>query len=172
MLKQKKNARPKESGELSSAEIIIGTNWLCRISQREGYTTEYAALEKGSKIDQKSSILTLMPYLDENGLMRLYGRTDATDAKYLSEDAKRPILLPRNHRFTELLIHHYHFAPSVIVTGWLTCDKWFDLQNIDATNVNVEQLRHFNKQQASFLRIVLHRSCMHLHSLDLIILDQ
>lgn len=53
-----------------------------------------------------------MPYLDKNGLMRLYGRTDATDAKYLSEDAKRPILLPRNHRFTELLIHHYHCKMS------------------------------------------------------------
>lgn len=59
-------------------------------------------------IARANPLKSLLPYIDENGVMRLYGRTDAADQSYLAADSKRPILLPRNHRFTELVIRHHH----------------------------------------------------------------
>lgn len=50
-----------------------------------------------------------MPYLDDDDrVMRLYGRTDAANALYLPLDSKRPILLPKNHAFTSLVIQFHH----------------------------------------------------------------
>lgn len=46
--------------------------------------------------------------MDENAVMRLYGRTDAANQEHLSADAQRPVLLPGKHRFTELVIRHHH----------------------------------------------------------------
>lgn len=57
---------------------------------------------------QRRARRALMPYIDEEQVMRLYGRTDHADARHLSIDAQRPVLLPRHHRLTELLVTYHH----------------------------------------------------------------
>lgn len=99
---------PRKSGELDTYEIQTATDHLCIEAQRSRYPDEYANLSNNKAIDKSSSILTLMPYMDANKLIRLYGRTDAAERKYLPIEAQRPILLPRDHRLTELIIDHYH----------------------------------------------------------------
>lgn len=90
------------------AELDAATNILCRVAQAEGFPAEYAALTSGETIDRSSNIRTLLPYVDDERVMRLYGRTDATDARYLPASAKRPILLPTHHRLTELIVKFHH----------------------------------------------------------------
>lgn len=48
----------------------------------------------------------LTPYIDENGLLRVYGRIDA--ASSLPYSMKRPIILPKNHYFTKLVVIYHH----------------------------------------------------------------
>lgn len=47
-----------------------------------------------------------MPYIDEEGLIRVQGRLD--NATILEYATRRPYILPKNHKFTEMLIHWYH----------------------------------------------------------------
>lgn len=104
--------RTRKTGELAADEIQYATDLLCKEAQRCGYPNEYAALSDKKSVDRSSPLLSLMPYMDKNQLIRLYGRTDAANSKHLSIDGQRPILLPREHRFTELLVHYHHKCMS------------------------------------------------------------
>lgn len=103
-----KTKEARRYGEASAAEMKSAEMHLFRVAQMEGFRDEYKELKSGRQIDRSSNIAQLMPYLDSEGVMRLYGRTDLADAKYLTEDARRPILLPKVHRITELLVRRQH----------------------------------------------------------------
>lgn len=94
--------------ELTAAEIDNALLCLCCLVQRETYREEYEMLRNEKKLPSTNQIYALKPYMDENGLMRIYGRTDAAADEFLPFDARRPILLPRTHRFTMLLVRHHH----------------------------------------------------------------
>ena len=47
----------------------------------------------------------LNPKIDDDGIIRCYGRFTYTD---LPQEAKTPILLPRNEKFVHLLVEDYH----------------------------------------------------------------
>ncbi|XP_055527269.1 uncharacterized protein LOC129719878 [Wyeomyia smithii] len=81
-------------------------------AQRETYQDGIAALlfEAPSKPNQKtfgkdSSIYKLVPILDEKGVLRVQGRIGAAKVSY---DVRHPIILPRKHQITELLVDRYH----------------------------------------------------------------
>lgn len=99
---------PRTTGELMVKELDKSELHLCRQAQAAVYVEECAALHKNESINPSSSIKSLMPYLDETGTMRIYGRTDAALDMYLPANAKRPILLPKDHHITRLIILDYH----------------------------------------------------------------
>lgn len=94
--------------ELSASEVDRASLVLIRMVQREAFPDELAELESGRQPKTTSAIFTIKPYLDAGGTMRVHGRVDAADERYISSDAKRPILLPRAHYFSTLLVRHYH----------------------------------------------------------------
>lgn len=47
-----------------------------------------------------------MPYIDEDNILRVSGRIDA--ASWLPYSARRPLILPAEHKFTELVVNHFH----------------------------------------------------------------
>ncbi|XP_062557089.1 uncharacterized protein LOC134221939 [Armigeres subalbatus] len=108
-LKQSIISCPLSSSEISSAEA-----YLLRQAQLESYPEEVALfqrsqheptahktpLPKASPLHQKS------PWLDQNGVLRMRGRI--TNCDYATEDAKNPIILPRDHPTTKLIIAHFH----------------------------------------------------------------
>lgn len=98
----------KQTGELTMVEVNEAITTLCRVVQRQAFPNDYAALLKGPTNGRSSSIASLRIYLDEDQIIRVYGRADAADEEFLPRDAKRPILLPRDHRFTMLLVTHHH----------------------------------------------------------------
>uniref|UniRef100_A0A182XPU0 Integrase_H2C2 domain-containing protein n=1 Tax=Anopheles quadriannulatus TaxID=34691 RepID=A0A182XPU0_ANOQN len=56
---------------------------------------------KKNPVIQNSSIRGLCPTLDNEGVMRSRGRLDHYDTRY-------PIILPKNHHVTRLILIHYH----------------------------------------------------------------
>lgn len=95
-------------GELDAMEVDNAMLVLCRFVQQESFAKEYASLQDGRPIEKKSEICALKPFLDEDGLMRVDGRTDHAAEEFMSSDARNPILIPRKHHFTRLLAHYHH----------------------------------------------------------------
>ncbi|XP_055614770.1 uncharacterized protein LOC129761092 [Toxorhynchites rutilus septentrionalis] len=58
------------------------------------------------QLEKSSSLYRLTPMLDEFGILRMDGRITA--APNVNECVKFPIILPRKHRFTYLLLNDYH----------------------------------------------------------------
>ncbi|XP_062700056.1 uncharacterized protein LOC134284792, partial [Aedes albopictus] len=105
--------QPKFTGQLLQAELRAAEEVILKLVQLECYPDEIAALSNKvpNEIDQEaigkeSSIYRLMPMLDNVGVLRERGRISA--AKDVCYNVQHPVILPRNHRVTELLVHHFH----------------------------------------------------------------
>lgn len=84
--------------DLNFAEVTI-----IKALQMQYFTDEIKKLTAGKQ--SSSAINKLMPFLDNDGLIRVGGRLRHTDLTY---DQQHPILLPRKHHVIELLVTHYH----------------------------------------------------------------
>lgn len=98
----------RERGPLSPQELNDALMiWIHR-AQNDVYQREIKALTSHKMLSPKSHILKLNPFVDSSGTLRVGGRL--RNASQLSPDRKRPILLPQQHKLTELL--------NLI---WITC---------------------------------------------------
>lgn len=106
ILKAKIRQRALSSSELTSEELRMAENVLYRLAQHDDFTEEISLLQRNKTISKSSSIFQCSPYLDESGVMRINGRIDNICGIKLN--TKRPIILPRAHRITYLIVDHYH----------------------------------------------------------------
>lgn len=91
---------------LYSDELNMARNFIIRQAQVEAFQYEYNLLRNGKILDKESSLYKLSPMIDETGIIRIRGRIDqCTNA---TESCKRPIILPRLHKITELIIKEEH----------------------------------------------------------------
>ncbi|XP_075158172.1 uncharacterized protein LOC142231449 [Haematobia irritans] len=91
--------------ELSKLHYMAENN-IYQSIQRENFSEEYAILQQCGKIPKSSVLYKCSPFLDENLVIRLGGRIDL--APIASENAKRPVILPRSNYCTQLIIKHFH----------------------------------------------------------------
>ncbi|XP_062713903.1 uncharacterized protein LOC134290730 [Aedes albopictus] len=109
---RKQDVKPVGRG-LQQEDLVRSERALWRLAQAEEFAEELTVLEKNKttkgelmKFEAESRIRQLSPFLDEFGVMRMEGRTEASPlAAY---DAKYPVILPKTHRVTELLVDWYH----------------------------------------------------------------
>ncbi|XP_053692620.1 uncharacterized protein LOC128741069 [Sabethes cyaneus] len=107
-----KNARPKKfakiSGCLTSDEIRQAEEFHLRIAQQDKYSEELSILRRkdNTTFPKRSPLYKLSPYLDERQLLRMHGRTGM--CKFLTPDTANPIILPRDHPITLLIVESYH----------------------------------------------------------------
>ncbi|GFS33575.1 integrase catalytic domain-containing protein [Trichonephila inaurata madagascariensis] len=85
--------------ELSEAERF----WI-QVEQEKFFPGELKSL-KDNKIEKESLLYNYMPYLDENGLIRLGGRLEFCN---LSINEKHPLILPKNSWLTTLIVCREH----------------------------------------------------------------
>ncbi|XP_062121932.1 uncharacterized protein LOC133835832 [Drosophila sulfurigaster albostrigata] len=79
---------------------------LIRVCQETEYFSEMKCLKTGSSImDRKSKLFKCSPYLDVVSILLVKGRIDLIGVEV---NLKRPIILPRRHRFTFLLVESCH----------------------------------------------------------------
>lgn len=86
--------------EIENAKIT-----LCRLVQQQHYPAEIHALSKQKALPNRSPLLSLVPYLDKNQLLRIRGRLERS---LLSDQAKHPIILPASGHFIILIIRAAH----------------------------------------------------------------
>ncbi|CAB4020571.1 Hypothetical predicted protein [Paramuricea clavata] len=96
------------------AEILI-----IRTAQEEAFANEISVLQRrrGNEPEsrqslrekrtvlRKSSLFRLDPFLDKDGVFRVGKRIHRSD---LGFEEKHPIILPKKHHVSELLVRHYH----------------------------------------------------------------
>uniref|UniRef100_A0A182YQT1 Uncharacterized protein n=1 Tax=Anopheles stephensi TaxID=30069 RepID=A0A182YQT1_ANOST len=105
---------PVLDGVLRHEELCKANNVLWRQTQREFYSAELRILSSGDDdemagrktVEKQSRIYNLIPFLDEEGVLRMRGRIgEAADVPY---SAKYPVILPGNSKLAELIADHYH----------------------------------------------------------------
>ncbi|XP_070067139.1 uncharacterized protein [Drosophila virilis] len=78
-----------------------------RICQEEEFNSEITCLRSGRRLtDRKSLLFKCSPYVDDSGILRIKGRIDNIEGVEVC--VKRPIILPRRHQLTYLLVEFYH----------------------------------------------------------------
>ncbi|XP_065084794.1 uncharacterized protein LOC135707003 [Ochlerotatus camptorhynchus] len=99
--------------ELNRDELQKAEMTLWKLVQSDAYPDDVTTMKRNmdpgneeKRLECSSKIAKLPPMMDENGVLRVDSRIGA--AEYLSLDARYPIILPREHRVTELLLDWYH----------------------------------------------------------------
>ena len=101
-----RNADNRIRGELTPDEIRETENAIIAEAQRESFPLELHSLQGGKELPKNSKLLGLRPCLHEDGLIRSNGRLQY--AEFLPFDVCFPIILPRKHWVTKLLVKYYH----------------------------------------------------------------
>lgn len=91
---------------LNQCEFTKAEETLWRQAQAQEYAEEINLLGKGHGVAKSSSIRALLPFLDDKGVLRVGGRIQ--NAPGISYEAKHPIVLPKNHRITYLIVLSFH----------------------------------------------------------------
>lgn len=105
---------PPNRGPRTVAEITLAKSEIYRKVQHDAFRHEIHDLTSGeTHVCPRSPLHRLSPFIDGQGILRIRGRIDA--ATNITEEIKRPIILPRNHRVTALIVaaahekyHHIH----------------------------------------------------------------
>lgn len=97
-----RNKNDKLSGPLSTDELKKSFITLVKRSQEETFPKE---LKQQQNLSPKSHILSLTPFIDSQGHLRVGGRLSQSDYNY---DKKHPLLLSSKHPLTKLIIAQEH----------------------------------------------------------------
>lgn len=97
----------RREGPLITSELESSLTEIIRHVQSTTFPQDYHRLATKLEPHHRSSILSLNPFLDEDQLLRVGGRIQNSN---LSFNAKHPLILPKKHHLTTLLIHQAHLS--------------------------------------------------------------
>ena len=80
-------------------------NFIIKAVQKEVYADEIACLRSNQPLPKNSSILTLRPFIDNEGILRVGGRLRHSQVDTIY---KNPILVPGKHHIATLLVRRCH----------------------------------------------------------------
>lgn len=103
-LKTKRNFRGGKN--LSPLELIEAKKTWTRYVQGLHYPKEMHNLQVKKPVSNRSPLLSLTPYLDEDGIIRVGGRLQNS---LLSYNGKHPVILPTKSHFTQLIVRQAHY---------------------------------------------------------------
>lgn len=93
------------SEDLIPEELKGAETCTIKLIQRVHFGSELSDLANNRPLDTKSNILSLNPFLDANGILRVEGRLKHASVDF---DKKHPVLLPSKNHVTELIIRESH----------------------------------------------------------------
>ncbi|WP_253302631.1 DUF1759 domain-containing protein [Wolbachia endosymbiont of Psylliodes chrysocephala] len=100
-----KNKQKFQSLALTPTELETTLMHLIKLSQAQSYFEEIRYLKTSGTLRSTSKLLCLNPFLDNSGTLRVGGRLNNADIEY---SQKFPIILPKGHALTRLIIMHEH----------------------------------------------------------------
>ncbi|XP_037921190.1 uncharacterized protein LOC119658004 [Hermetia illucens] len=92
-------------GYLTVKELRLAEMKLIKYIQQQSFSKELIELEKGQEVSNRSSLLSLNPFYDQNKILRVGGRLKNS---LLKENNKFPIILPTKNHFVNLIILEKH----------------------------------------------------------------
>ncbi|XP_045541390.1 uncharacterized protein LOC123722864 [Papilio machaon] len=90
---------------LTASEIADTIHRCLMLCQIVWFETEIEAIRAGKNVSKNSGLISLNPYLDDRGLMRVGGRIQNSQ---LEDNMKHPIIVPYQSHLTKLLISDAH----------------------------------------------------------------
>ncbi|XP_053691178.1 uncharacterized protein LOC128739706 [Sabethes cyaneus] len=106
------NIRQKLSGQrivfepLTQKELLNAEVFHYKRAQQDEYGDELTLLLKGNRLNNKNRLYKTSPFIDENGVMRIHTRL--TECDFVDTSDRFPIVLPRSHPLTRLIVHDIH----------------------------------------------------------------
>ena len=94
------------SGDLTLEELQGAKTLIFRITQETDFSEEILSVQKGHMVSKKSSLFKLLPFLDDEGLLRVRGRLQFSDIPLSS---KHPVILPNCHLSLLYIRFLHHF---------------------------------------------------------------
>ena len=100
-----KNKNDRKSLLLSPLELVDDLCFLTKLLQKASFPKEYAALQNHKKVSNSSPLITLRPFLDSKGCIRVGGRLRKS---FLPYNEKNPFVISKYTYFSKLLIQQAH----------------------------------------------------------------
>ena len=94
--------------DTASQRLVIHQDaelFIIRSVQHEAYGPEISSIKQSMCLPKDSSIRTLNPFLDDDGVLRVGGRINNSEIGALE---KNPLLLPGKHHVSKLIVRHFH----------------------------------------------------------------
>lgn len=98
-----RNRAKRQTTHLSASETDHALMQWVRTTQQQTFSEEMQRLNANKLCG--AHLQRLSPFLDDEGVLRVGGRLTNANIAY---EQKHPILLPSNHRLTDLLVTQYH----------------------------------------------------------------
>lgn len=113
-----KQPNHRKTGPLNAIELKGALHQIIANVQMHEFSSEYHNLQAGRLIHHRSHIMSLNPFIDQDNVLRVGGRLKNAN---ISFDMKHPIILPKGHHFTKILIHQMHLntlhgGPELVIT--------------------------------------------------------
>ena len=89
---------------LETTELKGSHDFIIKLVQNTSFVKEIDYLVR-KKVLKNSPLLSLCPFLDNSGMLRVGGRLRNAN---LPQTVKFPLILPKNHPVTRLLVNYYH----------------------------------------------------------------
>ncbi|GFS65861.1 uncharacterized protein TNCV_390871 [Trichonephila clavipes] len=99
------NISERKKDYLNTTELRNAAEVLVKSVQQSEFKSEIKCLQLKHQIPKNSKILSLNPFLDKDGLLRVGGRLKFSN---LSDSQKHQLILPKTHHLTDLIINHFH----------------------------------------------------------------
>ncbi|XP_076660338.1 uncharacterized protein LOC143363666 [Halictus rubicundus] len=93
------------TGPISIKELERANEKIIQLTQAHAFSDEISDLKSKSGLNNKSKLRSLNPFIDEKGILRVGGRLQNSDLEY---ERKHPILLPKGHHITDIIIRDIH----------------------------------------------------------------
>ncbi|XP_075157671.1 uncharacterized protein LOC142230939 [Haematobia irritans] len=98
--------RQKLPPYLTAQEMHEAEMYWCSMAQQDEFAEEIFILKSGKILPKNSPIFQLSPYLANDGLVRISSRIK--NARCVPHTTKEPIILPKNHLITKIIVKQYH----------------------------------------------------------------
>ncbi|GFS49276.1 integrase catalytic domain-containing protein [Trichonephila clavipes] len=100
----------KVTGPLYTHELETSIKKVVELLQNGEYHTELTLLKCNKPLPKSCKLQSLNVFLDSEGILRVGGRLRLQQT--LKFEQKHPMLIPKEHHFTSLVIRHFHRVNS------------------------------------------------------------
>ncbi|XP_062538350.1 uncharacterized protein LOC134206636 [Armigeres subalbatus] len=106
-IKRKQNKQPVINGPLTTYELSLAETYQIKRAQEDVFSDEMAKILAADRcLSKKDRLYKLNPFFDDRGIMRSDSRLGECD--FIDESDQYPIVLPREHRTTHLIVANIH----------------------------------------------------------------